>query len=37
MTMIIVIVLILGFFLEGNAIFMITIPIFLPDRTAIRD
>ena len=30
MTMIMVIVLILGFFLEGNAIFIITIPIFLP-------
>lgn len=30
MTVIMVIVLMLGFFLEGNAIFIITIPIFLP-------
>ena len=28
--MIIIIILILGFFIEGNAIFLITIPIFMP-------
>ena len=37
MAMIIVIVLILGCFLEGNAIFIITIPIFLPIASAVRD
>ncbi len=30
MTMIIIIILILGLFLEGNAIFLITVPIFIP-------